>query len=457
MGGAVMTLFVLIAWFILSVVIAGAAKERGRGAFNWFLISIFFSPLIAGLFLLLFPPISSIDDEALQRSIRAADQLAEPARIEPTQFAPAHDHFVGGGRRIDRSTIVVERVAEPLPERRRFGSLIALIVVLLLATVAITVWLTDVREPKVAENGSQKATSAVPEANNNSPNEGAVSKVGDYPLVASWPCARYLKAYGTPDISPIIGPLIDAVSSRGDGLGSAINIVSFVATECRLHETITIGQAVENLFDQEKHDRLPRIPVGGATNEPYGREVWDVFDKWVHHKGPRPNFPPIERVTNLPTSAPKAGGQYCNAIMSYIEQHNQADRDFGSTLPPENRNSPKNSNYKAPYAWRVLTCDETNDPNRVGGMIDIGGGSPWFFEASKSAYPFPSGGDAVRLAGCLEAIARPDDILGVPACHSTGELRKICETTPRFYDCDRAPDRHGCARRNAVCQAELGH
>jgi hypothetical protein len=72
-----MTLFfVLIGWVFLSFVIAGAAYERGRGAFGWFLFSVCFSPLIAGLFLLLFPPILSIDDQALQGSVRAANQLA---------------------------------------------------------------------------------------------------------------------------------------------------------------------------------------------------------------------------------------------------------------------------------------------------------------------------------------------------------------------------------------------
>lgn len=76
-GGAVMTLFVLIGWVFLSFVIAGAAYERGRNAFGWFLFSICFSPLIAGLFLLLFPPISS--DQALQGSIREG-QIAELPR-----------------------------------------------------------------------------------------------------------------------------------------------------------------------------------------------------------------------------------------------------------------------------------------------------------------------------------------------------------------------------------------
>jgi hypothetical protein len=67
-------LFLIIIWFILSVVIGSAASQRGRGAFGWFLLSIFTSPLLAGVLLLLFPPLRdpvlAVDDGALQRSIR---------------------------------------------------------------------------------------------------------------------------------------------------------------------------------------------------------------------------------------------------------------------------------------------------------------------------------------------------------------------------------------------------
>jgi hypothetical protein len=411
-----MALFVLIGWVILSFVIAGAAHERGRGAFGWFLFSICFSPLIAGLSLLLFPPISSIDDHALQGSIRAADQLATAAQ-------------------------------EASPKKRRIGGLIVVVVVLMLTVTLAAVGVMNMRE----------ATSTQSEADRNTSNGVTAPKALDYAVIASWPCTRYLKAYGTTEFSPITEPLVETISSRGDGLGSAVNIMSFVATECRLHETITIGQAVENLFDQQRHNRLPRIPIGGATAEPEVQASWDAFDKWVHHAGPRPNFPPIERTATLPTPAPKSfGGRYCSAVMRNIERRNQEARDFDLTLPAENPNSPKNLNYRPPSGWQILSCDETNDPNRVGGMLDTGGGTRWYFEASKSAYPFSSGGDAIRLAVCLEVIARQDDILGVPACRSAGELRKICETTPRLYKCDGVPNPQACQRRNAVCLAELG-
>ena len=46
-----------IIWFVVSIVIASAASERGRSGFAWFLFAVFLSPLIAGLCLLLFPPV----------------------------------------------------------------------------------------------------------------------------------------------------------------------------------------------------------------------------------------------------------------------------------------------------------------------------------------------------------------------------------------------------------------
>jgi hypothetical protein len=80
----------LIAYFILSLVIGSAASQRGRNAFGWFLLSMLTTPLLAGVFLLLFPSLRdpaierlSVDDEALQQSIRkgrkysSADQLPE--------------------------------------------------------------------------------------------------------------------------------------------------------------------------------------------------------------------------------------------------------------------------------------------------------------------------------------------------------------------------------------------
>lgn len=356
--------------------------------------------------------------------------------------------------RVSRGAIVAERVTEPLPQKRGIRGLIAFSLFLTIAIAFAAFGISNMSENRVADSGSNKLISAAgqPDTNNKTVTGKAPPEPLDYAAVASLSCVKLLDAYGTTQFSPLTEPLIETISSRGDGLGSGINILSFVATECRLHETITVGQAVENLFDQQRRNRLPRIPIGGATADPEAQATWDAFDKWIHHKGPRPVFPPLASASTQSTSALQPlSGRYCDAVGKYIAQHNQADKDFVSRLPPENPNSPKNPDYKPPYAWKVLYCDETNDSNRVGGMIDMGGGSPWYFEASKSAYPFSSGGKDIRLAVCLEAITREDDILGVPACRASGELRKICDTTPRLYKCENAPDQRGCARRNAIC------
>jgi hypothetical protein len=465
-----LTVFILVGWFILSVVIASAASQRGRSAFAWFLFSIIFSPLIAGLFLLLFPPISSIDDDALQGSIRAANKLTTAVQelqgtisagnIQGPQFAATRARLVERGpveHRASEDVIVADRSIEPLEQKRGIGGLIAVSLLLLTGITLTAFGIMSLSEKRIADSSNNNLTLATgqPDTTKTATNFTAPKPL-DYASVASLPCTKYLNAYGTTEFSSISEPLIDAVSARGDGLGSGANIIDFVATECRLNEKLPVGRAIENLFDQQRHNRLPRIPIGGATADAEVHASWDAFEKWIHHKGPRPAFPPLADASPANSALQPPLGRYCEAIGKYIEQHNQADKDFVSRLPSENPNSPKSPNYKPPYPWKVLSCDEANDSNRVGGMIDIGGGSPWYFEAPKSAYPFSSGGKEIRLAVCLEAIVREDDILGVPACRASGELRKICDTTPRLYKCENAPDKQACARRNAICTIESG-
>jgi Na+-transporting methylmalonyl-CoA/oxaloacetate decarboxylase gamma subunit len=64
-------------------VIGSAASQRGRSAFGWFLLSILTTPLLAGIFLLLYPPSRdlplSVDDNALQESISKGLSI-EPQR-----------------------------------------------------------------------------------------------------------------------------------------------------------------------------------------------------------------------------------------------------------------------------------------------------------------------------------------------------------------------------------------
>jgi hypothetical protein len=67
--------FVLFIWLIISVVVGVAANSRGRSGFGWFLISVFLSPILALLFLLVFPPLTherdlKFDDAELRKNIR---------------------------------------------------------------------------------------------------------------------------------------------------------------------------------------------------------------------------------------------------------------------------------------------------------------------------------------------------------------------------------------------------
>lgn len=72
-------LFGLFIWFIVSILIAGFASNRGRSGAGWFLVSFFLSPFIAILFLLLLPNLERDRIEAADRE-RAieASQAFEP-------------------------------------------------------------------------------------------------------------------------------------------------------------------------------------------------------------------------------------------------------------------------------------------------------------------------------------------------------------------------------------------
>jgi hypothetical protein len=52
----------------------------------------------------------------------------------------------------------------------------------------------------------------------------------------------------------------------------------------------SIGEAVTDLFLKERQNRLPQIPVGGATSDPEVQATWDAFDKWIHRQGPPPDL-----------------------------------------------------------------------------------------------------------------------------------------------------------------------
>lgn len=74
---------ILIAYFILSLVVGSAASQRGRNAFGWFLFSMLTTPLLAGVFLLLFPSLrdptielTAVRDEELQKAIKKGQKYS---------------------------------------------------------------------------------------------------------------------------------------------------------------------------------------------------------------------------------------------------------------------------------------------------------------------------------------------------------------------------------------------
>src|SRR6266852_1769818 len=67
-------------WNVFAILIAAAANSRGRSGFGWFLLAGVISPLLAGLFLLLVPNLTT---QALPEEIAAAQgSPTAMARIE---------------------------------------------------------------------------------------------------------------------------------------------------------------------------------------------------------------------------------------------------------------------------------------------------------------------------------------------------------------------------------------
>ena len=114
----------------------------------------------------------------------------------------------------------------------------------------------------------------------------------DYASVAGLSCKDFLEAYGTDLFFSLSPPIIGYVTERerNHRFGSAANIGDYVAIGCRLHENYRVGEAVNDLFEQEKGRGLPALPIGDATSDPRAQAQWDALDNWLHHKGPRPKF-----------------------------------------------------------------------------------------------------------------------------------------------------------------------
>jgi hypothetical protein len=152
---------------------------------------------------------------------------------------------------------------------------------------------------------------------------------------------------------------------------------------------------------------------------------------------------------------------YCDAIDASFARMNQENELFAWTLPADNPTSPKNPNYKGESPWKVLSCDEVSDQNRVGGMVGVGASEPWYFEALKSNYPFdgksPDGPSNIGLSLCISAGDR-DSPLGLSICRASGQMHKTCVEVAknlRTANCNQVPSPQGCFRLKKACAQEL--
>lgn len=114
--------------------------------------------------------------------------------------------------------------------------------------------------------------------------------VQKYVAVATTPCSALLNSYATENFNSLIDPVVQFMSAMENDFGSMINITDYVLTECRINEGYNIQEAVTDLFRKKQQGLLPEIPIGGATADPKVQATWDAFDKWIHRRGPQPNF-----------------------------------------------------------------------------------------------------------------------------------------------------------------------
>lgn len=243
-------LMVAILWFLLSFVIANAASQRGRGPFAWFIFSIVTSPILAALLLLLFPPVANFSTDVLgsDQTIRTSIQYDDERRSKSA--VPAIVILIGS-------------------------------VTILLAVLGYLL----VEMQKNSHPAADTSTSSL-----GLPSNSLVA----YGTVQTYLCSQFLNAFDTPTFQELSGPIISYVRTFEPTFGTNTNIVNFTLTECRLNENELIGKAVSNLFEQKRVNRLPRIPIGGATNDIVVENNWSDFKRWIHHQGPRPDFGLIE-------------------------------------------------------------------------------------------------------------------------------------------------------------------
>jgi hypothetical protein len=255
-----LSLVVTVGWFLLSFVVASAASQRGRSGFGWFLFSLVTTPVVAALFLLLFPPSGDPAAGALLANDRATQkQIKEGQRREP-QFQSSRD-LAGEASSIDQYAVQVRIHGENAPDSQPNRGILVGTLVAIAVVVALIIGVLKIREA-----------------------------TGPAFAVASLPCPDLLNAYGTASFDSLSDPVIQHIRETDDSFGSTINIVDYVLTQCRLNERYNLGEAVADLFVRKQQKRLPQIPIGGATQEPLVQATWAAFDRWIHHQGPPPDF-----------------------------------------------------------------------------------------------------------------------------------------------------------------------
>ena len=74
---------VLYLYFVLAACVAMMAMIRGRSGVRWFLLALFASPLIAGLFVVILPP-QEIDFEPGDESLRSRRRMVVPMPNDAT-------------------------------------------------------------------------------------------------------------------------------------------------------------------------------------------------------------------------------------------------------------------------------------------------------------------------------------------------------------------------------------
>jgi hypothetical protein len=235
------TLIVFVLWFMLSFIVANAASQRGRRAIDWFALSILTSPIIAGFFLLLFPPGTSY-----QRSV--------------------DDHILQASMEVDEQ--------QPRTTGNETSIRILWVIFVILVFLCVLIIARFSQQPPVKDAA---ATSAF------------VSGTTPHEAVPQLACSDLLSSLDTSYATQLVDPIIKYIGQQ-DEFGIPVNRRSYLLTECRLRENQTVREAVDNLVQQKRTGRLPQIPNGGATSSAYDRAIWVPFDKWVRHQGPRPNF-----------------------------------------------------------------------------------------------------------------------------------------------------------------------